>query len=204
MTKITAVNNGESGLSARTKINIAIQDVVGEDFSTISVTELSDVTNAGSGQIITSGERTDLGTALQPGDNVSALTNDAGYTDLTGDKTFTDNVTIDGQARGGNQTVSFTATPAFDFDNGNVQQITLTSDITSWTISNELAAGSYLIYFIQDGVGGHDIPDPTGIDNETDNSIADFITSAGDINIVAIYVMPDGTSIWTLAETITA
>lgn len=44
-----------------------------------SVTTHSDVTNAGSGQIITGAERTLLNSALQSGDNVSELVNDAGY-----------------------------------------------------------------------------------------------------------------------------
>ena len=44
-----------------------------------SVTTHNDVTNAGSGQIITTPERTLLGNAIQPGDNISDLNNDAGY-----------------------------------------------------------------------------------------------------------------------------
>lgn len=44
-----------------------------------SVTTHSDVSSAGSGNIITTSERNDLNTAIQPGDNVSNLTNDAGY-----------------------------------------------------------------------------------------------------------------------------
>ena len=61
MSKITAVSNGDTGLNARTKINTAIKDVVGEDFSSVSVIELSDVTDAGSGVIISDAERTNLG-----------------------------------------------------------------------------------------------------------------------------------------------
>ena len=44
-----------------------------------SVTTHNDVANAGSGQIITTPERTLLGNAIQPGDNISDLNNDAGY-----------------------------------------------------------------------------------------------------------------------------
>ena len=46
---------------------------------TDSVTVHSDVSNAGSGQIITGPERTLLNSAVQPLDNVSDLTNDASY-----------------------------------------------------------------------------------------------------------------------------
>lgn len=44
-----------------------------------SVTSHSDVTDAGSGAIITVAERALVASALQPADNVSELTNDAGY-----------------------------------------------------------------------------------------------------------------------------
>ncbi|MBW2187602.1 MAG: hypothetical protein JRG71_14790, partial [Deltaproteobacteria bacterium] len=107
-----------------------------------------------------------------------------------------------GNVVGGAYIHSFSATPAFDFDNGNTQQITLTADITSWTLTNTLPAGSYVIYFIQDGVGGHSIPDGT-TGTKTDNS-TDFITLAGDTSIVNIIVKPDGGIFWSVVETITA
>jgi hypothetical protein len=44
-----------------------------------SVTSHSDVTSSGSGEIITVAERSDIASALQNGDNVSELINDAGY-----------------------------------------------------------------------------------------------------------------------------
>lgn len=70
---------------------------------TDTVTVHSDVTNAGSGQIITSSERTLLNSAVQPLDNVSVLTNDASYItsaqapvqDVNG---LTGNVTLDADA----------------------------------------------------------------------------------------------------------
>ncbi len=107
-----------------------------------------------------------------------------------------------GNVVGGAYIQSFSATPAFDFDNGNTQQITLTADITSWTLTNTLPAGSYVIYFIQDGVGGHSIPDGT-TGTKTDNS-TDFITLAGDTSIVNVIVKPDGGIFWSVVETITA
>jgi hypothetical protein len=102
----------------------------------------------------------------------------------------------------GSHTQTFSATPTFDFDNGNVQQITLTGNITSWGISNDLPAGSYTIFFIQDATGGRTIADPTG-PTETDNSIVNFVTTANAVNIVNIFVTPAGTSYWSLVETIT-
>lgn len=103
----------------------------------------------------------------------------------------------------GSHTQTFSATPTFDFDNGNVQQITLTGNITSWSITNDLPGGSYTIFFIQDATGGRTIADPTGIDAETDNSIVNFVTAANSVNVVNIFVTPAGTSYWSLVETIT-
>lgn len=105
-----------------------------------------------------------------------------------------------GQVVGGSQIVVFSATPTFNFNNGNTQQITLTGNITSWTISDELPAGSYVIYFVQDGTGGWTISAPTGIDH-VDTSLG-YAVTANDINIVNIIVMPDGTTIMDLVKTI--
>jgi hypothetical protein len=74
-----------------------------------------------------------------------------------------------------------------------VQEVTVTANVTSWTISNELPAGSYTIYFIQDGTGGFTIADPTGI-TKTDFSLG-WGTTANDINVVNVIVTPSGISI---------
>ena len=52
-----------------------------------SVTTHNDVTDAGSGLIITDAERTTLGTALQSSDNISELTNDSSFVDASGAQT---------------------------------------------------------------------------------------------------------------------
>jgi hypothetical protein len=117
---------------------------------------------------------------------------------------FTDALITQGsQVAPGSEIVTFSTTPTFDFDNGNVQQLTLTGNLTSWTISNDLPAGAYTIFLIQDATGGWTIPDPTGIDAETDNSITAFVTAINAVNVVNIFVRPDGVSYWALVETIT-
>jgi hypothetical protein len=74
----TAVTNNTSAIAANTTdIGTLQTDTSGN--LTGSVTVHSDVTNAGSGIIITSGERTLVNNAVQPADNVSVLTNDASY-----------------------------------------------------------------------------------------------------------------------------
>jgi hypothetical protein len=105
-----------------------------------------------------------------------------------------------GQAVGGDHIQSFSSTPEFNFNNGNAQQITLTGNITSWTIAQEQPAGSYEIFFVQDGTGGRTIPNPTGVDH-IDTSLGWAIT-ANDINVVNVLVMPDGTTICVLAHKI--
>lgn len=108
---------------------------------------------------------------------------------------------FNGQAIGGDEIKTFASTPEFNFDDGNTQEITLTANITSWTIENELPAGQYTIYFIQDGTGGWVIPDPTGIDREVGQSLADFDLTPGVINIVNIFVTLNGVTGWSLVGT---
>ena len=73
--------NGYAGLDGSGKIDATLLpiSVTGKVSADGSVTTHNDVTNAGSGQIITNPERTLLGNAIQPGDNISDLNNDAGY-----------------------------------------------------------------------------------------------------------------------------
>lgn len=53
----------------------------------------------------------------------------------------------------GVNTVSFSATPAFNAALGNIQAITLTGNVTSWTVTN-LAVGQMMVWHIcQDGTG---------------------------------------------------
>ena len=109
-----------------------------------------------------------------------------------------------GQVTGGSSTESFSATKTFDMNDGNTQQMTLTGNVTSLTLSNKVAGSSYLIYLIQDGTGSRTIPAPDStFGTQTDNSVSAFITALNDINIINVNVRPDGTTSWTL-ETITA
>ncbi len=117
------------------------------------------------------------------------------------DKLVTSDQSIESNFRGKKQitiqgkTVTFTATPTFDLDDGNIQEMILTSNVTSLTLSNELDAGSYLIYLIQDGTGGHTIPTPDSTwGDPTDNSVdpANFLTGANDRNLINVAVSPSG------------
>lgn len=54
-------------------------------------------------------------------------------------------------------TVAFSATPAFDVSRGNVQEITLTGNITSFTITNAVAGQVVKFIWIQDATGGRTV-----------------------------------------------
>lgn len=56
--------------------------------------------------------------------------------------------------------VSFSTTPNFDFSKGNTQEITLTGNVTSWTVSN-IPSGGHLEFIIcQDGTGSRTFSSP--------------------------------------------
>jgi hypothetical protein len=95
----TAVTNNTSAIAANASDIGTLQTNTTGNL-TGPVTVHSDVTSAGSGDIITTNERNKLNAALVPGDNVSGLTNDANYItsaqapvqDVNG---LTGNVTLD-------------------------------------------------------------------------------------------------------------
>jgi len=135
--------------------------------------------------------------------NVSALTADQTFTlpNFSGLIAVSGNVTaflFGGQVRGGSKIVTFSATPTFNLNEGNSQQITLTANITSWTLSNALAGSSYGLYFKQDATGGWSIPDCSA-GTKTKNS-GDFTTAPNDENIVNVIVKPDGTIYWSVVD----
>ena len=103
--------------------------------------------------------------------------------------------------------VTFSATPTFSLDDGNVQEMEVTAEVTSLAISDELPAGSYSIILIQDGIGGHAIADipATGstFGKRTDSSATSFITAIGDVNIIDIRVDISGNKYFSIA-TVTA
>ena len=95
-------------------------------------------------------------------------------------------------------TISFTATPTFNLDSGNVQKMILTANVTTLTVSNELDSGSYRVYLTEDGTGGHTLPTPdSSWGDEMDNS-APFKTGANEINLIDIAVDPDGNKLFSV------
>ena len=128
------------------------------------------------------GDNVSIWKALEVGENIKAL----------------GQITVEGK------TVTFSATPTFDLDEGNVQEMTITANVTSLAISNELPSGSYRIFLKQGGAGGYTIAEPgVTFGTRTDNSVVGFVTAVGDVNIIDIAINPNGDTYYSI-ETITA
>lgn len=108
---------------------------------------------------------------------------------------------FEGQAVGGDRTIGYSASMTFNMNDGNTQQVTVTGNIASWTISNAQQGGAYTVYFIQDATGGHTIADPTGITHKMNESLPGFDTSPDGITVVNIFIRPDGGSMWSIVGT---
>lgn len=139
--------------------------------------------------------------------NVSATYDDAnnrvdlsltGVTLLTGAQTIAGNKTFSNQANVSGNTVTFSATATFNLDNGNVQEMTLTGDITSLSLSNKANGGTYIIYLIQDATGGRAIPTPDSTFGTKTTNSADFTTAANGVNIITVNVRPGGTTYYSI------
>lgn len=75
----------------------------------------------------------------------------------------TQTLDVNGSGRFALNTVSFSATPAFDASLGNTQQITLTDNVTSSTLVNA-SAGEFLYFIIcQDATGGRTFAWPANL-----------------------------------------
>lgn len=120
------------------------------------------------------------------------------FVDKTTDESIGGNKLFTAQANMDINTVSFTATPTFNFNNGNVQEMVITGDVTSLAVSNKVNGGTYIIFLVQDGTGGHSMPTPAAsFGTKTANS-ADFDTTANAVNIVTINVRSGGNTYYSI------
>ena len=118
---------------------------------------------------------------------------------IAGNKDFS------GQVKGGDIDDSFSATKTFNMDNGNMQKMTITGNITSLALSNKSNGSSYLIVLEMGGAGSYTIPTAgASFGTITDNAVAsgDFPTTVGSKLIYTINVEPDGDTHYSI-ETIT-
>lgn len=105
-----------------------------------------------------------------------------------------------GQAHGGDNVRTFSASTTFDSNNGNNQSMDVTAS-TNIGISNELP-GTYIFELEIDTAGAPTITPNANLGTVMDNS-ADFINADNDINIITVYVNPSGAKKYTI-NTITA
>ena len=100
---------------------------------------------------------------------------------------------IKGQAAVSGVTISFTATPTFNFDTkpgGNNQEMPVEGDVTTFATSNELNAGNYDVWLVNDGTPGRTVATPTGWTLIPGGDTHD--DSANAINLYQFKVSPSG------------
>lgn len=90
----------------------------------------------------------------------------------------------------GYETVTFSATPTFDASAYNGWKITLTGDVTSSTLSNELPGREIAWTIIQDPTGGHAFAWPPEVDSPCAVSAA-----ADAVTLVKAWVDADGVTV---------
>jgi hypothetical protein len=124
------------------------------------------------------------------------------------DQSVVSNVDFLGQVKGGVITDTFSATKIFDMDNGNVQKMLVTSNLTSLSLSNKVAGSSYCIILKISGSGNYSIPQPDStFGTRTDNSVDDseenwYPTTVGSKIIYSIIVDAENETFYSI-ETIT-
>lgn len=175
VTSITFKNN------AQTLNNMVIADAGDITFrATVGgITTLTATTLAGT-----------LSTAAQP--NVTSVGTLNGLTVATSAMTVNTagNATFNRQYLAAKFGVTFSATPTFDFNNGNVQSTTLTANITSSTFSNGISGGRYVLVFTQDGTGNRTVVWPGSV--KWGGGTAPTLSGANKIDIFGFVY--DGTS----------
>jgi hypothetical protein len=112
----------------------------------------------------------------------------------------TEPVTFGGQANSASLTSSFSASKTFSADDGNNQKMLVTAS-TNVGISDELP-GTMIIELEIDSGASPTITPNANLGTVMDNS-ASFINADNDINIITIYINPDGAKRYTV-NTITA
>lgn len=105
-----------------------------------------------------------------------------------------------GQANSASLTVSFSASQTFNINSGNNQKMLVTAS-TNVGISNE-QPGTVILELEIDSVGSPIITPNANLGTVMDNSAA-FINADNDINIITVYINPDGAKRYTV-NTITA
>ena len=109
----------------------------------------------------------------------------------TPDQTIASNVEFLGQASANDDTVqSFSATPTFNFNNGNDQEMPVTGNVTAFATSNEVGSANYKVWLINDATAGRTVAAPTGWTKAASSD--DHNTAANSINLYQFFTRPGG------------
>ena len=96
-------------------------------------------------------------------------------------------LTVNAQYFSPSVTDTFGSTTTTNLDLGNVHVITLTGNITTWTITNPQAGGRYIFILAQDGTGGRTIAWPAAF-KWVGSTTPTFTTVASHVDLVsAVY-----------------
>ena len=132
-------------------------------------------------------ETGDVPTEAQYADFIESNVN----TDEASDQTVASPVTFEGQATANTDTIkAFTATPEFDFNDGNDWQMDVDGNVSSFTTTNEKGSANYKVFLINDGTAGRTVAAPTGW--TADPTSETHTTAADAINLYQFYTLPDG------------
>jgi len=164
----------------------------GEDYIDWRTSEISQGTTASSHNNLTNLDLANTGVTWGHIDDQAQT--------IFGEKTFNDDLKSDGQAHGGHFIKSFSASATFDAEDGNNQEMEVTTD-TTIAISNELP-GTYIITLEINSVTAPVITIGASLGTAIDDS-KDFIDADNDINIITLVVRPDTTKYYSIS-TITA
>jgi len=111
---------------------------------------------------------------------------------LTPDQTIASNVEFLGQASANDDTIKlFSATPTFDFDEGNDQEMPVTGNVSAFAVSNVVGSANYSVWLINDATPGRTVAAPTGSTEMASSDTHD--TAANAINLYQFKTRPGGT-----------
>lgn len=119
---------------------------------------------------------------------------DKKFLDSSSEQLIAGNKEFSGQAHANNAAgviISFSATPTFDFDNGNDQEMPVTGNVTSFSVSNVVGSANYSVWLINDATPGRTVAAPTGSTEMASSDTHD--TAANAINLYQFKTRPGGT-----------
>lgn len=146
-------------------------------------------------------EDDDVPTGAQFADLIDSQVNQ----EETSDQSVGGNLGIAGQAKGGDNSGAFSATKTFDMNDGNMQKMILTGNVTSLALSNKVNGSAYYIKLEQGGAGGYSVSGiGASFGDVTDNSVdsADWPTTLGSKLLITVLVDSDGDTEYSI-ETLT-